>query len=238
MLFFDEAHLLFKDAPKSLVDKIEQVVRLIRSKGVGVFFVTQSPLDIPGAILGQLGLKVQHALRAFTPKDQKAVKVVAESFRANPKIDTATAITELATGEALISTLDANGQPTPVERALIRPPIAQIDPIPHERRQELLEASKLAERYREKIERASAHEALTKRAHARGADEGTPAPARGERRDTRSDSDPNPRARGGSYSTRQSAGEAMLKSVARAVGSQLGRQIVRGVVGSLFGGRR
>lgn len=220
-LFFDEAHLLFKDSPKSLVDKIEQVVRLIRSKGVGVFFVTQSPLDIPESILGQLGLKIQHALRAFTPKDQKAVKVVAESFRSNPKLDTATVITELATGEALVSTLDAKGQPTPVERTLIRPPSAQIGPISAERRQELLEASTLSDRYRDPIDRASAFEALSKRASSRG---------------ERTQPDAPPAARESrATSNRQGVGEAMLKSVARSVGSQLGRQIVRGVLGSLFG---
>jgi uncharacterized protein len=229
-LFFDEAHLLFKDAPKNLVDKIEQVVRLIRSKGVGVFFVTQSPLDIPEAILGQLGLKVQHALRAFTPKDQKTVKVVAESFRANPKLDTATVITELATGEALVSTLDAKGQPTPVERTMIRPPTAQMGPISPERRQELLESSPLADHYRETIDRASAYEALTQRAETRA-----PAPREGARASDKASTS----HRTSPVSNRQGIGEAMLKSVVRSVGSQLGgqlgRQIVRGVLGSMFG---
>jgi len=229
VLFFDEAHLLFRDTPKPLVDKIEQVVRLIRSKGVGVFFVTQSPLDVPQGILGQLGLKIQHALRAFTPREQKAVQVVAESFRANPGLNTATAITELGTGEALISTLDAKGQPTPVERVLIRPPSAQIGPASAERRREIMEASRLQERYATAINRESAHEKLTQRATARvevnaepeapAASDGT-APSRGTGR------------------TRETPTEALVKSVLRAAGSQIGRQIVRGILGSLLGGGR
>ena len=242
VLFFDEAHLLFKGAPKSLVEKIEQVVRLIRSKGVGVFFVTQSPLDIPDAVLGQLGLKIQHALRAFTPRDQKAVRVVAETFRAKDGLDTARAITELATGEALVSTLDAKGQPTPVERTLVRPPGSQIGPISPERRQELLEASELRERYATPIDRESAHERLTQRVAeksppaagepvARGSD---PRPAAGD------DDPPERRPRAGYQ--RQTTGEALIKSVVRSVGSQigsqLGRQVVRGLLGSLFGKSR
>ncbi len=229
VLFFDEAHLLFRDTPKPLVDKIEQVVRLIRSKGVGVFFVTQSPLDVPPAILGQLGLKIQHALRAFTPRDQKAVQVVAESFRANPGLNTASAITELGTGEALISTLDAKGQPTPVERVLIRPPGAQIGPASAERRQEILEASVLHERYARAINRESAHEKLTERARERIEAPTPPAPRETDEAATA------PRASGRG---RESAGEALVKSVLRAAGSQIGRQIVRGILGSLLGGRR
>ena len=229
VLFFDEAHLLFRDTPKPLVDKIEQVVRLIRSKGVGVFFVTQSPLDVPQGILGQLGLKIQHALRAFTPREQKAVQVVAESFRANPGLNTATAITELGTGEALISTLDAKGQPTPVERVLIRPPSAQIGPASAERRREIMEASRLQERYATAINRESAHEKLTQRATARvevNAEREAPAapeeaaPSRGAGR------------------IRETPTEALVKSVLRAAGSQIGRQIVRGILGSLLGGGR
>jgi len=232
VLFFDEAHLLFKGAPKNLVDKIEQVVRLIRSKGVGVFFVTQSPLDLPEAVLGQLGLKIQHALRAFTPKDQKAVRVVAETFRASPGLDTAQVITELATGEALVSTLDAKGQPTPVERTFIRPPGSQIGPIAPERRQELLESSALRDRYQTAVDRESAHEVLAQRATqkseaaaAAGSADNAPVARR-------------PRA----ASERQSTGEALIKSVVRSVGSQIGsqigRQVVRGLLGSLFGKSR
>ncbi|MGE3773400.1 MAG: helicase HerA-like domain-containing protein [Gammaproteobacteria bacterium] len=239
VLFFDEAHLLFKGASKSLVDKIEQVVRLIRSKGVGVFFVTQSPLDIPEAVLGQLGLRIQHALRAFTLKDQRAVRVVAETFRAKEGLDTAQAITELATGEALVSTLDAKGQPTPVERTLIRPPASQIGPIAAERRQELLEASDLRERYATAVDRVSAHERLTQRAAAKS-EKPAPAEARaGRNGDTRDDDAPR-RPRAGYQ--RQTTGEALIKSVVRSVGSQigsqLGRQVVRGLLGSLFGKSR
>lgn len=237
VLFFDEAHLLFKGAPKSLVDKIEQVVRLIRSKGVGVFFVTQSPLDIPTAVLGQLGMKIQHALRAFTPRDQKAVRVVAETFRAKEGLDTAQAITELATGEALVSTLDAKGQPTPVERTLIKPPGSQIGPIMAERRQELLEASELRERYATVVDRDSAHERLTQRAAERSAAAGpAAAPPRPARETARDDGDSASRPRGGYQ--RQSTGEALIKSVVRSVGSQIGRQVVRGLLGSLFGKSR
>lgn len=234
VLFFDEAHLLFKGAPRTLVDKIEQVVRLIRSKGVGVFFVTQSPLDLPEAVLGQLGLKIQHALRAFTPKDQKAVRVVAETFRAKDGLDTAQVITELATGEALVSTLDTKGQPTPVERTFIRPPGSRIGPIAPERRQELLESSALHERYATPIDRDSAHEALTARAAQKSEVSAAP-PA------TREPAAP-PEARPRAGYQRQSAGEALIKSVVRSVGSQigsqLGRQVVRGLLGSLFGKSR
>ena len=134
VFFFDEAHLLFNDAPKALLDKIEQVVRLIRSKGVGVYFVTQNPLDVPDKVLAQLGNRVQHALRAFTPRDQKAVRAAAETFRANPKLDTATVITELGKGEALVSFLEGNGTPSMVERCMMRPPSARVGPITPEER--------------------------------------------------------------------------------------------------------
>jgi uncharacterized protein len=230
VLFFDEAHLLFSDAPKALVDKIEQVVRLIRSKGVGVFFVTQSPLDIPEAILGQLGLKIQHALRAFTPKEQKAVRVVAESFRANPALDTVTAITELGTGEALVSVLDAKGQPSPVARTLIRPPSAQIGPIDAERRRELLESSDLMSQYKDPVDRESAHEKLSQRTDARQT------PAIDDRATKPLPPAAPPRQAG---PQRQTVREALVKSVVRSIGtqlgSQLGRQVIRGLLGSLFG---
>src|SRR5690606_2785373 len=144
VLFFDEAHLLFKDTPKTLVDRIEQVVRLIRSKGVGVYFITQSPLDVPEAILGQLGNRVQHALRAFTPKDQQAVRTAAQTFRSSPVPDTEAAITELGVGEALVSVLDSKGVRTPVERVLIRPPASQMGPISAQERSTLVQRSVLA----------------------------------------------------------------------------------------------
>ena len=163
VFFFDEAHLLFSDAPKALVDKVEQVVRLIRSKGVGVYFVTQSPADIPDSVLAQLGNRIQHALRAYTPKDQKALKVAAQSFRANPAFDTEKAISELETGEALVSFLDEKGAPQPVERAFVLPPEGQIGPIAIEERKYIIEASLLYRHYGEAIDRESAYEILTGR---------------------------------------------------------------------------
>jgi DNA helicase HerA-like ATPase len=164
--FFDEAHLLFNDAPKALVDKVEQVVRLIRSKGVGIYFVTQSPADIPDTVLAQLGNRIQHALRAYTPKDQKAVKVAAQSFRANPNFDTETVISELGTGEALVSFLDEKGAPNPVERAFILPPEGQIGPITSEERKAMIKDSILYRHYAETVDRESAYEILSKRLNA------------------------------------------------------------------------
>lgn len=161
VFFFDEAHLLFNDSPKALVDKVEQVVRLIRSKGIGVYFITQTPSDIPDSILGQLGNRIQHALRAYTPKDQKALKVAAQTFRANPAFDTEKAISELGTGEGLVSFLDEKGAPNPVERAFILPPEGQIGPITPEERKELTEKSILYRHYSQVIDRESAYEKLT-----------------------------------------------------------------------------
>lgn len=163
VFFFDEAHLLFSDAPKALVDKVEQVVRLIRSKGVGIYFVTQSPADIPDTVLAQLGNRIQHALRAYTPKDQKALKVAAQSFRANPNLDTEKTISELGTGEALVSFLDEKGAPQPVERAYILPPEGQIGPITPEERKSITTGSILYRHYSEAIDRESAYEILTER---------------------------------------------------------------------------
>ncbi|HEX6735387.1 MAG TPA: helicase HerA-like domain-containing protein, partial [Azonexus sp.] len=160
VFFFDEAHLLFSDAPQALVDKVEQVVRLIRSKGVGVFFVTQNPLDVPEKILGQLGNRVQHALRAFTPRDQKAVQAAAETMRANPKFDAATAITELGVGEALVSFLDEKGRPNVVERAFIFPPASRLGPLTADERQAMIQASPLLATYGQAVDRESAYEAL------------------------------------------------------------------------------
>src|SRR5205823_11914675 len=153
VFFFDEAHLLFTDAPKALLDRIEQVVRLIRSKGVGVFFVTQNPLDVPDAVLGQLGNRVQHALRAYTPRDQKAVKTAAQTLRANPSIDTEQAITELAVGEALISLLDETGRPTPVDRAFVLPPASRIGPITSDERIAVIGRSVLKDTYEKPVDR-------------------------------------------------------------------------------------
>jgi DNA helicase HerA-like ATPase len=222
VFFFDEAHLLFGDAPKALVDKIEQVVRLIRSKGVGVYFISQSPLDIPEDVLGQLGNRVQHALRAFTPKDQRAVKAAAQTFRPNPKLNTEQVIMELGVGEALVSLLDAKGSPTVVERVLIRPPQSRIGPATDGERAEQMARSPLASRYDATVDRESAYELLRQRGEqAAVAQESTSTPERvqrGRRPDTMV--------------------EAMAKSAMRSIGSSLGRQIVRGVLGSLFGGRR
>ncbi|MDH3371192.1 MAG: DUF853 domain-containing protein, partial [Gammaproteobacteria bacterium] len=237
VFFFDEAHLLFDDAPRALLEKIEQVVRLIRSKGVGVFFISQNPLDIPDDVLGQLGNRVQHALRAFTPRDQKAVRAAAETFRANPKLKIETVITELGVGEALVSLLDEKGSPTVVERALICPPQSQIGPIDATQRKSILSASPVRGQYEKTLDRESAYEILKVRA------EKSAAAAAAE---TTSE----PQAGGGLLGgllggasgkggrSRQSAGEAMLKSAARSIGSQIGRTLIRGVLGSLMGGRR
>jgi len=228
VMFFDEAHLLFDQAPNALLEKVEQVVRLIRSKGVGVYFISQSPLDIPEEVLGQLGLKVQHALRAFTPKDQKAVKVVAGSFRPNPDINTESAITNLGTGEALVSGLDASGSPTPVEITLIRPPESRIGPMTAEERQEVLARSPLRGRYDEPLDRESAYEMLKQRAEQQAKAAEQAAALEAEQKS----------AGKSRSSTRQTPMEAMIKSAARSIGSQVGSRLIRGVLGSLFGGRR
>ena len=229
VLFFDEAHLMFDQAPKALTDKIEQIVRLIRSKGVGVYFISQSPLDVPEDILGQLGLKIQHALRAFTPKDQAVVKSVAGTFRANPSLDTEAAILELKKGEALVSVLDQDGSPTPVERVFIRPPESQIGPLTDAQRQDMLARSPFKGRYDHAIDRESAYELLKQKAQLATEEdlEEISAKVGGKR------AAPARQAR-----TRETATEALLKSAARSIGNQVGRQIVRGVLGSLLGGRR
>ena len=245
VFFFDEAHLLFNEAPKALLEKIEQMVRLIRSKGVGVYFVTQNPLDIPDTVLGQLGNRVQHALRAFTPRDQKAVRAAAETMRANPRLKVETAITELGVGEALVSFLDEKGRPCMVERALILPPASRIGPITAEERQAAIRGSLIYGHYEQTVDRESAYEKLKARAQVR---QGAPADAR---------KDPaaaGPAAAGGGIldtlggirggttgprgGRREGALESAAKSAARAIGSQVGREIVRGVLGSIFGGSR
>jgi DNA helicase HerA-like ATPase len=223
VLFLDEAHLLFEDAPTELQDRIEQVVRLIRSKGVGVYLVTQNPLDVPEAVLGQLGNRIQHALRAFTPRDQRAVRAAAETFRANPGLDVETAITQLAVGEALVSLLDEKGTPRPVERALVLPPRSRLQPLSADERAEALRASPLRGRYDTPVDRESAYEILRKKAEAREA-EPAEQPARGRA------------ARGGGEA--QDMFRGMAQSAMRAAGTQIGRAIMRGVLGSMFGGRR
>lgn len=231
VFFFDEAHLLFNDAPKALVDKVEQVVRLIRSKGVGVYFVTQSPSDVPDTVLAQLGNRIQHALRAFTPRDQKAVRVAAETFRPNPKLNTAQAIQELAVGEALVSTLEGRGTPTPVQRIFICPPGSRIGPVTAEERQAVIRLSGLHGHYEQSIDRESAYEilqgkAVTRETEAAAAGNGSP---KGRTQDTVPAKPPTPQ--------RDTVVTALAKSVARSIGSNLGRQIVRGILGSLFKGR-
>ncbi|MEM7357803.1 MAG: helicase HerA-like domain-containing protein [Pseudomonadota bacterium] len=230
VMFFDEAHLLFDDAPKVLVNKIEQVVRLIRSKGVGIYFISQSPLDVPEEILGQLGLKIQHALRAFTPKDQKAVRTVADTFRPNPEIDTGAVITELGVGEALVSTLDAEGIPTQVEQILIRPPESRIGPMSDAERKEQISRSPFRGRYDETLDRESAHEMLMERARQDAADEAAVEREEAARKAAAKSSSRSRR------STRQTPTEAFVKSAARAIGTQLGRRLLRGVMGSIFKG--
>ncbi|OWY28924.1 helicase HerA-like C-terminal domain-containing protein [Herbaspirillum robiniae] len=283
--FFDEAHLLFDEAPKPLLQKIEQVVRLIRSKGVGVYFVTQNPLDIPDTVLGQLGNRVQHALRAYTPRDQKAVTAAAETFRANPRLNTAQAITELGVGEALVSFLDEKGRPNVVERGYVLTPPSQIGPVSEDERRALMAASLVAGIYEQAIDRESAYERLKGRTvqqqppapaqtqgtsqtpaddNAWGASAGraqTP-PAQGARpsggmarpapQPPQSQPQPQPQDQGGGLGDllKDAAGgifgnggsrrrsdsplQAMVKSAARSIGSQVGREIIRGVLGSLM----
>lgn len=241
VFFFDEAHLLFTDAPQVLLQKIEQVVRLIRSKGVGVYFISQNPLDIPDITLTQLGNRIQHALRAFTPRDQKAVRAAAETFRQNPKIDIETAILELRVGEGLVSFLDEKGQPGIVERAFILPPSSRIGPISGEERQEIIRQSLVYGHYERMMDRDSAYEMLKARA-----DEA----ARRQEQERASREQtfkvPFPQVPG-SYppAPRRPIGrprdtllEAMAKSAARSVGSQIGRQVLRGILGSILGGGR
>jgi DNA helicase HerA-like ATPase len=228
VFFFDEAHLLFDEAPKVLVEKVEQVVKLIRSKGVGVYFVTQNPADVPESVLAQLGSRVQHALRAFTPREQKAVRVAAETFRPNPEFDVVTAIAELAVGEALVSTLAKEGVPNMVERTLMRPPSSRIGPITPAERTAILRGSPIAAKYDKPLDRDSAYETLTERAKKAADAESqarmqVPAPQAGRRT-----ASPRPRA-----SNRQSVTEAAIKSVVRSVGTSLGTALARGILGSL-----
>jgi DNA helicase HerA-like ATPase len=232
VFFFDEAHLLFEDAPKALQDKIEQVARLIRSKGVGVFFVTQNPLDIPDDVLGQLGNRVQHALRAFTPRDQRAVKAAAQTFRQAPGLDVTDAITQLGVGEALISLLNDKGMPEPVERALVYPPRSRLGPVTMEERQKLIRGSVLHGTYENPADRESAYEMLKGRA-AQASISAPPAVPMAEPTATREGAAPTRRGR-----EPDTMLEAMAKSAVRAAGSQLGRQILRGVLGGMFGGGR
>lgn len=257
VFFFDEAHLLFKEAPAALVERIELVVRLVRSKGVGVYFVTQNPLDIPDSVLGQLGNRVQHALRAFTPRDQKAVKAAAETMRAKPGLDIATAITELAVGEALVSLLDDKGRPSVTERVFVVPPGSQIGPIAAEQRQALIKGSLVAGVYEAQVDRASAYESLKGRAAASPAAPTAARPAPTMPTPTAAPAPtsapaPAPAEEGGGMldglkdmvfgstgprgGRREGLAEAAAKSALRSMGSSLGREIIRGVLGSILGG--
>ena len=237
--FFDEAHLLFADAPKVLLERIELVVRLVRSKGVGVYFVTQNPLDIPDTVLGQLGNRVQHALRAFTPRDQKAVQSAASTMRANPKLDIQTAITELGVGEALVSFLDEKGRPSVTERVYVLPPGSRIGPITPAERQALIAGSLVAGVYEKTVDRESAYEKLKQRSEAAA--------------ETAAAATQQAQAGGGMMGglkdilfgstgprggKRDGLAEMAAKSAVRTVGSAVGREIVRGVLGSLLGGGR
>lgn len=230
VFFFDEAHLLFKNSPKALIDKVEQVVRLIRSKGVGVYFVTQSPADIPDSVLAQLGNRVQHALRAYTPREQKAVRVAAQSSRSNPALDTVSAISELGVGEALVSTLQDNGVPSQVQRILVRPPQSRMGPITEEQRKNLIANDPNQRRYLEPFDPHSAHEILLERTAKMQKDADAAELARQEAR-AKATSQTGNRSRQGNT-------DAFVKSMARslgsAAGSSLGRKLFRGVLGSLL----
>jgi len=251
VFFFDEAHLLFKDAPTALVERIELVVRLVRSKGVGVYFVTQNPLDIPDTVLAQLGNRVQHALRAFTPRDQKAVKAAASTMRANTGLDIQSAITELAVGEALVSLLDAKGRPCPTERVFVLPPGSQIGPITPEQRRALIAGSLVVGVYEKPVDRESAYEKLKGRL---GPAAGGPEP-NGEPAATgsRPSGEPAEAADGGLLGglkdvlfgttgprggKHEGLAESAARSAVRSIGSSVGREIARGVLGSLLGGSR
>jgi DNA helicase HerA-like ATPase len=234
VFFFDEAHLLFTEAPKALLEKVEQVVRLIRSKGVGVYFVTQNPLDVPETVLGQLGNRVQHALRAFTPRDQKAVKTAAETLRPNPKLKAEKVITELGVGEALVSLLDEKGSPCMVERAFIVPPGSQLGPISDDERAKLIQSSDVYGHYEKAVDRESAYEKLKGRTEAKPAQpEQSANPVHDPVHDILF-------GKTGPRGGRQSQGiiEAVTKSAARSIGSELGRQVLRGVLGSILGGKK
>ncbi|HMF64645.1 MAG TPA: DUF853 domain-containing protein [Edaphobacter sp.] len=242
VFFFDEAHLLFNDLPSVLQSRIEQVVRLIRSKGVGVFFVTQNPIDVPDTVLGQLGNRVQHALRAFSPKDQKAVKAAAQTFRENPKLDVEEVITQLGVGEALVSFLDEKGIPGIVERAMVCPPHSQIGPITPEQRAAILKSSVVAGVYEAAVDRESAYEKLKSKVAVSG---GTAAPAGGVAGAPAGSGSGWMESAGsvlggvfgsGGSGRGDTVVQAMVKSAARTMGSTVGRQIVRGVLGSLLGG--
>ena len=230
VFFFDEAHLLFDDAPKSLIKKIEQVVRLIRSKGVGIYFVTQNPLDVPESVLGQLGNRVQHALRAFTPKDQKAVKAAAQTFRTNPKLNTKEVITQLGVGEALVSVLDEKGAPTIVEHTKIRPPESRMGPATATERNAVIADSPVKGIYDEAVDRKSAFERLQARAEAAAEDNAAIEKDRKYKK-------PKVKKKKTSRSSSRSTTNTIIRSATKIVTSRMGQQLVRGILGSIFKGR-
>ena len=248
VFFFDEAHLLFKDAPTALVDKVEQVVRLIRSKGVGVYFVTQNPLDLPDAVLGQLGNRVQHGLRAFTPRDQKAVRAAAETFRANPGLDVVSTITAMGVGEALVSTLQDKGIPSPVERTKVAPPRSRMGPLTPEERRAVMARSPVAGRYETAVDRESAYEVLGRKAQAaeaRAAEDAAAAERAAEWQTQVRDAygpaatparrSPAPaRRRAAPQGMAEKALQSAVRSAGSAVGREVGRQLLRGLLGSLL----
>ena len=241
VFFFDEAHLLFTDLPQEIEEKIQQIVRLIRSKGIGVYFISQNPLDIPEEVLGQLGNRVQHALRAFTPLDQKAVRAAAQTFRTNPDVDVEKCITELAVGEALLSFLDEKGTPGIVQRALVCPPESQIGPITPQQRQQLMETSVVAGVYEKAVDRESAYERLKSKVATAAPQASTSGAPQGSAPDKPwYENLPSLGLPGGTGGGRRgdSLVEAMAKSAVRTIGSSVGRQLVRGVLGSLLGGNR
>jgi len=241
VFFFDEAHLLFDEAPKALLEKVEQVVRLIRSKGVGVYFVTQNPLDVPDSVSSQLGNRIQHALRAYTPREQRAVKAAAETFRPNPDFKTMTAIMELAVGEALVSTLEKKGRPSMVQRTLVRPPSSRLGPITKSERRQVMEESPVSGLYDESQDRESAYEMLQQRAKQKAAREESQREQESARQTKKrgeysaSSTAKKRTSRRRSYQ-RQSVTETFAKQIARTVGSKLGQMLVRGILGSLKSG--
>lgn len=251
VFFFDEAHLLFDEAPKALLDKVEQVVKLVRSKGVGVYFITQNPADVPESVLAQLGNRVQHALRAYTPREQKAVRAAAETFRPNPAFDTEEVIMNLGVGEALVSTLEAKGVPSMVGRTLMRPPSSRMAPILPDERRQLIATSPVAGLYDQAIDRESAYEQLHEKAAARlrleeeqrqreeteREEKGRMSRSRTGYSDDYRDDRPTKRSTSRSSSRRQTTTEAAMKTLARTVARQLGNSLVRGILGSLKRGR-
>jgi DNA helicase HerA-like ATPase len=248
VFFFDEAHLLFEDIPEALLEKIEQVVRLIRSKGVGVYFVTQNPRDVPEKVLAQLGNRVQHALRAFTPQEQKAVKIMAQTFRPNPKIDIEQDITQLAVGEALVSFLEESGTPAIVERVFICPPKSRIGAITSDEKQSIITSSIHYGNYEKAIDRESAYEVIKKRTEQKLAQQNQQTQQSSQNQSTFAEKYPTnppvqpqyrePAMRRSPGRPRDSMAEAFAKSAARSIGSTVGRQIIRGVLGSILGGRK